>query len=155
LAAIATANRANWHSMPRHDPGGFLYLYYERPYSEVIASAANFSSATVDRGSARLHRVSVSRIEGAEEDTLDCLFDERFLPLERMRSVNGPNGFVLHEWKYVLSDYNSYPTTSGETIWFPGRVLQLGYNGTAPDGSPLEVVRQEYRIRKIEFNIDI
>jgi hypothetical protein len=155
VAAIASAKNSYWHLMPRHDPGGFLYHYYERPYSEVIAQAPNFSSAVITRASARLHQISVKWMAGGEEDTLDCLFDERFLPLERMRSVKWPHGVVFHEWKYVLSEYNPYPLDSGETVWFPGRVLQLNYNGTAPDGSLLEVVRHEYRIHKIEFNIDI
>ena len=50
---------------------GFLYLFYERPFSDVIAAAATYSSALSVRGSDRLYRVSIACSGPLKEHVLD------------------------------------------------------------------------------------
>ena len=135
IAVIASAETGDWNSMPREDPMAFVYLFYERPLSEVIASASRFSSKVVERGGEQLYHVSV---EGAQpgRHALEFLFDNRFLQRERMFKVwyGGKHDDLKWNNKLVFSGYRFYDMPSGEPIWFPAEVTYTGYSmvATAP-----------------------
>jgi hypothetical protein len=158
VAVIATAKTGDWHSAPREDPMAFLYLYYERPLSEVIASASTFSSEVITRGKQRLYRVAI-RCAWPSNHVLEFLFDERFLQQERLLKVwrARKRDAPVHNHKLVFTDYRAFETSSGEKVWFPDTVTYVGYSmdGTALDGSPLEILWKKFRFTNVQFNIDM
>jgi hypothetical protein len=154
-ASIATAETAYWDRMPAFDPMGFLYRYYEIPYSEVIATASTYSSTVITRGTSRFFLVSIRCSGRLSNDVLDFTFDDRYLPVERVQKLKLDDGRLLPFHKLLFSQYKSYPTASGETVWFPDHVEYIGYTGVTPQGEPLEAHREEFPIHSIRFNTDI
>jgi hypothetical protein len=153
-ASIMTAESAQWENRPRNDPISFVYLYYEKPFSQVIAEARSFSCKRISRGTRTLHAVSID-CAGTNGDSLDIVFDDHLLPLERVKRLALASGVSLPNCKFVIEDYKEYPTPSGEAILFPQRVRYVGYNGVLSTGESLEVRMEEFRIKHIEFNPEI
>ncbi len=155
VATIASADSGDWYRSPWEDPMEFFYDYYQQPLSEVVAAASSFSSAVVMRGKQRLYWVSVERARPSDH-VLEFLFDEQFLPQERLVKIwsSSKRDRLVYNHKLVFSGYQDYATPSGEKISFPDTVDYTGYTmrGTLPDGSPLETLWKKYHFTKVQFN---
>jgi hypothetical protein len=89
VAVIASAETGKWYGTPKEDPMAFLYLYYERPFSEVVAAASVFSSTVITRGNDRFYRVMV-QCDHPKEHVLEFVFDDHFRQEERLLYFTRP-----------------------------------------------------------------
>src|SRR5262249_49364976 len=147
-SSIATAETADWYKMPKIDPFALLTMYYEQPYSQVVQEAVEFASTTIGTPTGRAHQVLIKRSSGRQFHHLRLLFDEQFRPLERTVSLPQKKGELAVNHSVVYTDYRSYPTASGETVWFPARLTYTVYSGKSPSGELTAAVREEFTVHK-------
>lgn len=153
VASISSANVAGWGHMPINDPFAYAYQYYDMPYSVIIAAGSGFSLTSFEKDGRRFYNVLVTCARNGH--ILFFSFDDRFLVLERKVTIRNKAGRTFVNHKIIYSDYKAYPIPSGETVWFPSSFRKIGYNGQLPNGDPLEVQWEDFRVQKVEFNLDL
>jgi hypothetical protein len=151
VAAVSTAENASWNALPRHDPIAFLFLYYDIPFSQVVADSPAFSVSPLDLGGEHCHRVSLEGTGRLTGQKFDFILNSRLLQVRRTTTMPTGPGFHWSNSTQFL-DYKEHVTASGETVWFPGRIVFTINNGLLPNGEPLEVRREEFPIKLIRFN---
>ena len=152
FASIATANTADWYKMNKEDPFSFLFTHYERPLSHIVEEAAAYSSAIVTVPSGHAHQIAIKHRDDTRYHHLHFRLDERYRLLERRISLANRNGDIVPTQKIVFSNYVSYPTSSGEAVWFPERLVSFDFSESSSLDNPTISNQREYVIRKVELN---
>lgn len=153
--AVDTIESANWSNTNRLHPYSLIYLYYERPYSEVVERGTDFKLTQGRHNNQMLTRVQVS--EPKEPTFSVVLFfskDGRMVERQVIRKLPDDRQRFVREI-HILSKFESFPSRTGESIQFPRHATYRYNMGVHPNGTLVEYMTEEIDIRDIQFNIDI
>lgn len=154
-AFIETATSGTWYKMNRATPFGWVYLFAEEPYWRIIKEATQFDAAEVSSAGQPLAQYTI-RSSKLDNRTLVLRFDNagRLVDRQWMQPPMPGDPSELCQ-RDEFSDYRLSVDSSGETIWFPYRVVYHFYAGRLPDGAMVEHGQQDFRVHELSLNPDI
>lgn len=152
FGSIGTIQSEHWKSENRTQPWSFIYEWYGRPYSDVIADCKDARLETVTRDGQTYTEVTVREQGNWLAPVLLFDRDNRMVS----RKVYGKLGDQPERlWSQEeLSDYQRHQGPGGEAIWFPHKEVDHHY-AFVGDGKVVEWGTHAVQIRSIEFNVEI
>jgi hypothetical protein len=141
-----------WNNINRIDGYSIVYDFYKTPYSELLVRSPRTICREVDNG--KWH-VSFQQ-PNSRHMRIDLFFGtDRNLQERRLFHKLGYDIDQRQYESHEFHDYRTFPHASGETIYFPTRVIYKYFLGYTSDGPLAEYKRRIVTFDKILFNTPI